>query len=438
VVTLTQACIVVLRSPCGRLAARVTAEIRQADAMSTTTIAPPSPRQRLISLDVYRGLIMVLLAFRGFGLAGIATKHLKQAPDSAFWPRVHYMFEHVDWVGGGLWDMIQPSFTFMVGVSMAYSYVNRQREGQSWRRMFGHACWRSLILILLGIFLNSATKGATDWASTNVLLIIGLGYPFLFLLWGRRPRTQLLAAAGVLLGTWMLYVGYPTKGIDLAAGAPDLGISPAWAQQHLAGIGAAWHKNAGVGHAVQVWITNLFPQSVPYTHNPGGYTKLIFVPTLATMIFGLMCGELLRSDRAGREKLRLMLIAGAVGLAAGLVWHWLGCPLIKRIWTPSWALYSTGWCVLILAGLYGVIDLLGWRRGWTFPFVVVGMNSIAIYCMDQLLPAWVAQMFQLHLGKGVFGVFGPMNEPLLRSVSVGLVFWLVCLWMYRRKIFLRI
>ncbi len=95
-------------------------------------------------------------------------------------------------------------------------------------------------------------------------------------------------------------------------------------------------------------------------------------------------------------------------------------------------------CVLILAGLYGVIDVLGWRKGWTFPLVVVGMNSIAIYCLDQLLPGWTAQMFQVHLGKNVFNVLGAMHEPFVRSLLVGLVFWLVCLWMYRRKIFLRI
>lgn len=401
------------------------------------TIAPPITRQRLISLDVYRGLIMLLLAFRGFGLAGVSANHLKQTPDSAFWKSVHYMFEHVEWVGGGLWDMIQPSFMFMVGVSMAYSYVNRQREGHSWGSMFGHACWRSLVLIVLGVFLTSASKESTFWGSSNVLVLIGLGYPFLFLLWGRGTRVQALAVTGVLLGTWLLYALYPTKGIDLTSGAPAFGITPAWAQEHLAGISPAWHKSAGVGHALEIWIVNLFPHTVPYTHNAGGYCKLSFLPALATMIFGLMCGELLRSERSAREKLRLLLIAGVCGLVAGLIWHWLGCPLVKRIWTPSWALYSTGWCVLTLAGLYGMIDMLGWR-GWTFPFVVVGMNSIAIYCMDQLLSGWTAKMFQVHLGNDVFKLLGPMNESFVRSVLVGTVFWLVCWWMYRRKIFLRI
>jgi predicted acyltransferase len=407
--------------------------------MTTKTNDPKTPpaKTRLISLDVYRGLIMVLLAFNGFGLARVASNHLKQTPDSGFWKGVYYMFKHVQWVGGSLWDMIQPSFMFMVGVSMAYSYVNRKREGHSWRQMFGHACWRSLVLIALGIFLNSAARESTHWESTNVLVMIGLGYPFLFLLWGRSARAQMLAASGLLLGTWLIYVLYPSRGIDLTAGAPALGVTPAWAQEHLAGLGVAWHKNTGVGHAFEVWLVNLFPLDAPFNFSPGGYVKFNFIPSLATMIFGLMCGELLRSERGAREKFRLLLIAGGCGLAAGLVWHWLGCPLVKRIWTPSWTLYSTGWCVLILAALYGIIDLKGWR-GWTFPFVVVGMNSIAIFCMEELLPGWTAQMFRVHLGKDVFNVLGTMNEPFVRCVLVGAVFWLVCWWMYRRKIFLRV
>jgi predicted acyltransferase len=119
------------------------------------------------------------------------------------------------------------------------------------------------------------------------------------------------------------------------------------------------------------------------------------------------------------------------------VWSWLGVPIVKRVWTPSWALYSTGWCLLILGTLYAVIDLRGWRK-WTFPLLVVGMNSIAIYGMSQMLKPWVAKTLQTHLGENVFKIFGAANAPLVQYTMVGLVFWFVCYWMYRRKIFLRI
>jgi heparan-alpha-glucosaminide N-acetyltransferase len=399
--------------------------------------APGAPATRLQSLDAYRGLIMVTLAFNGFGLAATARNHLRGAPDSGFWQAVYHQFEHVNWVGGGYWDLIQPSFMFMVGVSMAYSYVNRQRAGQSWGRMLGHASWRAVVLIALGIFLTSNSSRSTNWQFMNVLTQIGLGYAFLFLLWQRSVRTHVITAAALLLGTWALYSFYPGAGIDPAKGAPEVGVSATWAQQHLAGVGPAWHKNANVGQAVDTWLLNQLPRKEPFVFNNGGYQTINFIPSLATMLFGLMCGELLRSSRDPRRKLLILIAAGIGGIVAGIVWSWMGVPLVKRIWTPSWALYSTGWCVLILAGLYAVIDLKRWRA-WSFPLVVVGMNSIAIYAMSMLLKGWTGKTLQTHLGEDVFKIFGSMNVPFVQATMVGLVFWLVCWWMYRRKIFLRI
>src|SRR5688572_23596535 len=99
---------------------------------------PPTPvakpgftQQRLLSLDVYRGLIMITLAFNGFGLAATARNHLAQQPSSPVWQTVFHHFEHVEWAGCGYWDLIQPSFMFMVGVAMAFSYAKRQQQGAS-------------------------------------------------------------------------------------------------------------------------------------------------------------------------------------------------------------------------------------------------------------------------------------------------------------------
>lgn len=394
--------------------------------------------RRLQSLDAYRGLIMVTLAFGGFGLAATAANHIERDGGSWLWEGIRKQFSHTEWTGCSYWDLIQPSFMFMVGVSMAYSYARRRELGHSWRRMLGHAVWRSLVLIALGIFLISNWGDHTVWSLMNVLSQIGLGYTFLFLLWGRSTRTQAIAAGAILTGTWLLYVLYPTGGIDLSAGAPEVGVSAEWAREHLAGLGAAWHKNANAGHAIDLWLLNLLPRHEPFVFNRGGYQTINFIPSTATMLFGLMSGELLRSDRSAREKLRLLAAGGAVGLAAGLALHWTGlCPLVKRIWTPSWALYSTGWCCFILAALYGIIDVLG-KRGWAYPLVVVGVNSIAMYCMGMLLKPWAARTLKIHLGAGVFSWWGAANEPALRACAVGLVFWLVCWWMLRRRIFVRI
>src|SRR5687768_8847902 len=131
--------------------------------MSTPLPQLPSDTasRRLLSLDAYRGLIMISLAYVGFGLAQTAANHLKLNPDSAFWQEIHHQFEHAEWVGCGYWDLIQPSFMFMVGVSMAYSYAKRRELGDSYGRMLGHAVLRSFVLIFLGIFLISNGQAST-------------------------------------------------------------------------------------------------------------------------------------------------------------------------------------------------------------------------------------------------------------------------------------
>jgi predicted acyltransferase len=241
----------------------------------------------------------------------------------------------------------------------------------------------------------------------------------------------------ILVGTWLAYVLYPYAGIDVARGAPEVGVSAAWAQRYLADVPAAWHKNANVGHALDLWLLNRMP-GAPFHFNRGGYQTLNFLPSLATMLFGLMCGELLRSKQSPRRKLAILVGAGLAGLVAGQVLNLTGvCPLVKRIWTPSWALFSTGWCCLILAGLYAVVDVLGYRR-WVFPLIVVGVNSIAIYCMSMLLKPWAARTLKIHFGPDVFLGWGPLFEPMVQSTLVGLIFWLACWWMYRQKIFIRI
>jgi predicted acyltransferase len=382
---------------------------------------------------------MISLAFVGFGLGNTARLHLEKTPDSGFWKFTQYQWTHTDWVGCSFWDLIQPSFMFMVGLSMAYSYVKRKELGHAWSRMFGHALWRSVLLILLGVFLSSNWSASTNWKFMSVLSQIGLGYAFLFLLWGRTEKAQAITAGCLLLGTWLLYVLYPHSGIDLATGSEAVGVDAQWAQTHLAGVGAAWHKNANVGHAIDVWFLNLWPAAESFVFNSGGYQTINFLPSLATMIFGLMCGELIRSKRDAQEKLKILCIAGVAGLALGQILHLTGiCPMVKRIWTPTWVIFSTGWCCLILASFYWFIDIKGYRR-WAFPLVVVGMNSIAMYMMAQLLKPYVQKTLKTHFGGGdLFLLCGELFEPMVRYTLSGLVLWLVCYWMYRQKIFIRI
>ena len=125
-------------------------------------------------------------------------------------------------------------------------------------------------------------------------------------------------------------------------------------------------------------------------------------------------------------------------IAAGLLLHFAGiCPIVKRIWTPAWTLFSGGVCFAFLAAFSWLTEVKGWRR-WAFPLVVVGMNSIAAYLIDHLWTDFVFDSLRIHLGTAPFLVFGPNFEPLLSGATVLAIFWLILYWMYRRKLFLRI
>jgi len=156
------------------------------------------------------------------------------------------------------------------------------------------------------------------------------------------------------------------------------------------------------------------------------------------MIFGMIAGRLLRSDLSSGQKVIRLVLAGLVGIGIGAVLHVAGvCPIVKRIWTPSWVMFSGGLVTFLLAGFVAVIDWGRWKR-WAFPLVVAGLNPITLYCMWQLMGGFARDNLRTHLGPHVFDSFGTLYAPMLERGATLLVFWLVLLWMYRRRIFLRI
>src|SRR2546425_9268679 len=137
-------------------------------------------------------------------------------PDSGFWHLLCHHQEHVDWVGCSLHDLIQPSFSFLVGVALPFSIASRLAKGQAFGQMFGHAAWRSILLILLGVFLRSTgqPQTQTNWTFEDTLSQIGLGYTFLFLLGFRPMRDQWLALGLILVGYWAAFALYPLPSPD--------------------------------------------------------------------------------------------------------------------------------------------------------------------------------------------------------------------------------
>ncbi len=389
------------------------------------------PTARLASVDAYRGLVMFLMMAEVLRLSAVSTA----LPENPVWRFLAYHQTHVEWVGCSLHDLIQPSFTFLVGVSLPFSLMARRARKQSLTWMTAHAFWRSLVLVLLGVFLRSVGRPQTYWTFEDTLTQIGLGYWLLFLIALGRPWLRWVVLGIILVGYWGMFAIYPAPGPDF--NWPAVGVPPDW-PHHLSGFAAHWDKNSNAAWAIDTLFLNLFPREKPFLFNGGGYATASFYPTLGTMILGLIAGDVLRNGRTAWEKARWLAVAGLIALAAGWVFGAVGvCPVVKRIWTPSWVIFSGGWCFLILAGFYAAVDIRGWT-GWAFPLVVVGANSIAAYVMDHLFVGFIRDALRRHLGAEAFRVLGPVYEPLLLGSAVLLVLWLILFWMYRRRILLKI
>jgi predicted acyltransferase len=404
----------------------------EAATPETSTSARAAAPARLASIDAYRGFVMMLLLGEALRLCAVAEKRV----GSVFWEFLCDNQSHVPWVGASLHDLIQPSFSFLVGVALPFSLARRTAAGESTARMALHAFWRAFLLVVLGIALRSVHRTQTHFTFEDTLSQIGLGYGFLFLLALRPPKVQWGALFAILVGYWAAFALYPLPGPGFNHAA--VGVPWNW-PYNLQGFAAHWNLNSNLAWAFDTWFLNLFPREAPFAFNGGGYSTLSFIPTLGTMILGLLAGEVLGDERRTPEgRVRWLTAWGIAGMLSGYLLDALGlCPLVKRIWTPSFTLWSGGVCFLLLAAAYQAIDIWG-RRRWAFPLVVVGMNSIAAYCLHELLVPFVQRALVTHLGAGPFGVFGEPYRPLLLGAAGIAVFWLVLLWMYRRRIFLRL
>jgi heparan-alpha-glucosaminide N-acetyltransferase len=373
---------------------------------------------------------MLLMMAEVLQLARVA----RSFPGNWIWSCLAFNQSHVDWAGCSLHDTIQPGFSFLVGVALPYSIASRIAKGSSFGRIFTHTLWRSFVLIALGIFLRSLHSSQTYFTFEDTLTQIGLGYPFLVLLGFRPPRWQWVALGVILAGYWLAWALYPLPGPGF--NYPAVGVPLDW-PHHYVGFAAHWNKNGNLGNAFDQWFLNLLPRVKPFVANGGGYLTLSFIPTLGTMILGLAAGRWMRVS-APRIPMKPLLIAGAIGLASGLLLHFTAiCPIVKRIWTPSWTLFSGGICFLFLAAFSWIIDVKGYRR-WSFPLVVIGMNSIAAYLIAHLFEQFIADSFRIHLGPHAFQFFGAALEPLMQGAAILMVYWCILFWMYRRKLFLRV
>ena len=399
---------------------------------ATETAIPKPTSNRLTSIDTYRGFVMLLMLGEVLKWEDIAEK----VRGNAFLEFMAFHQSHVSWQGCSLHDMIQPSFTFLVGVAMPFSLASRASQGQTPLKRALHAIGRALTLVLLGVVLRSLGKNQTYWTFEDTLSQIGLGYAFLYAIALLKRHWQWAALAVILFGYWLAFAltPLPPAGFDPAT----VGVKPEW-DHHVTGFAAHWDKNTNLAMQVEIWLRNTLPHEEAFRFNGGGYAALSFIPTLGTMILGLFAGNVLRdSAQTDRQKTIWLVIAGGIGIAIGAALDQLGiCPVVKRIWTPSWVLFSGGICLWMLAAFRYVVDIKGFTKP-AFPLVVIGVNSIAAYVMSWFFTSMIEDALYRHFGKSPFEIFGHAYETLLHGGATLVIVWGILYWMQKNKIFLRI
>lgn len=395
-------------------------------------INPALPQNRVASVDVYRGFVMLLMMAEVLSLQDVA----KALPDSNFWQFIGFNQSHVPWTWLSLHDMIQPSFTFLVGVVLPYSIASRKNKGASFGNILGHTIKRSFILIFLGIFLRSMHSEQTYWTFEDTLTQIGLGYTFLVLISLYSQRIQIGILVFILVAYWLAFALYPLPGADFNYTAA--GVTANW-EHNLSGFAAHWNKNTNFAWAFDQWFMNIFPRENPFLFNGGGYSTLSFIPTLGTMVLGLLAGNILNSSVTARKKLNSFALYGIGLILLGIILHFAGInPIVKRIWTPAWTIFSGGICFLFLAMFYGLIDMKDRKKG-TFFLMVIGVNSIAAYVIaDGGMRNVINDSLFVHLGKNFDQILGPAYATLISGGLVLFFEWLILYWMYKKKLFIKI
>jgi len=368
--------------------------VESSRSAAQSTASPQVGAERLLSLDVFRGLTMILLISHGFGV----REALKNTP-SLGW--LYYQFEHVSYAGCTLWDLIQPAFTFIVGVALPLSASRRMAQGATRTQLFGHVLWRAFILLALSnILSNWNSSQAPRLQFINVLCQIAFSYVICFGILQLPFVWQAITAAGVMIFHHALFLAFP---------GPDGAFA-------LTGnIGAVIDKNV-----------------LGYNYS-GGYTTINFLGNAITVLFGVWTGMLLQHYREHRERLRILLACSVACFALGLALEPF-IPMVKRLWLGSFTFFSAGWVLLGFALCYAIVEVKGWKR-WAFPAVVVGMNCIFIYSFTQVLYGWLSRGLANFDRKFSFlGDYGAIPHNLLALA----VMWYMCYWLYQRKIFFKI
>jgi predicted acyltransferase len=379
--------------------------------------ATTSISQRLMCLDVYRGLMV----------AGMILVDNPGSDEHAYWPIMH-----AKWNGWTPADFIFPSFLFLVGISIVYSFAARLERGESRQQILVHAVKRSLILIAIGLLVNASPIIGLDlhtWRFEGVTQRIGICYFFASILelWAGR-RAQWIALGACLVGYWVLLRFVPVPG----AGVPGRDITFMDQVQNL----PAWlDRKLFMGH---LYDGSRDPEGMIHT-----------IPAIGTTLIGVLTGHWMKKQRDTRKLIGGMVLFGVLGMIGGEIWNrWF--PINKNLWTSSFVLFSGGFALLFMSLLYWMIEGKGWRGRWTMPILVFGMNAIAGFVADSLIygPGYTftakgptgASMNWHEVAQAWLEVLGlsTANASLVYSLGAVAICWILLWVLWRKKIFLKI
>jgi predicted acyltransferase len=406
--------------------------------MSTATGAPP-PGQRLVSLDALRGFDMFWI-LGGDSLA-YALHRMSGDPATKF---IADELDHAEWAGFHFYDLIFPTFVFIMGVSTVYSLaglVARSGRPAAVRRILQ----RGALLFALGLIYNGGL--AEPWPDVRIMGVLGriaLCYTFGALAFCfLRPRALAALTAFLLLGYWALMALVPFPDVRPVAGAPavitkEAGFTSTSQLRMDSPVRIHGTYIQGVNLANYIDQRCLPGRKYDGTYDPEGILSTL--PAFATGLLGILAGYFLRSPSVTeRKKAAGLALAGTACVLAGFAWG-IEFPVIKKIWTSSYVLVAGGFSILLLGLFYWIIEVRRMNR-WCLPFIWIGMNPLTLYMASALLGGFdglatrlvggsVRAFLDAHIaaGCGDLGV-----------AAVGIFLFLgVARFMFNRKMFLRV
>lgn len=365
----------------------------------------PKTSNRLISLDVMRGLIMILLA----GESCLVYENLKALHPGGVVDGFIGQFFHHPWHGLHFWDCVQPAFMLMAGSAMYISFQSKKAKGITWEQNFKHIAIRSVKLFLLGTGLHCVAAGKLVFELWNVLTQLSVTTLIAYLIINRSFWFQLSLSVALLVLTDVLYRHILVPGYDQP-----------FVESHNFGS----------------YIDTILMGKI----NMDGWVTINFIPTAAHTIWGVLAGRLLIADKPAHQKIRYLVIAGVIGLVLGYGLDFANItPIIKRISTSSFVLASGGWVLLVMAFLYWFVDIKQVNK-YAWVCIVVGMNSIFIYLFFETVGV---QWFNGAVGifvKGFLGFTGiSTNVIAVFSALVTLLAeWYLCYFLSKHKVFIKI